>query len=99
QTDPNGVTTSTTTDEVDNQVSQTAMAGSLAWLPTEIAIPSIHGQWMEDTNATGRRSYSYDADGRLTRADDTPTAVDCSSRTYTYDVDSDRTTQSTYPGQ
>ncbi|MFD9003657.1 hypothetical protein ACFV0T_22215 [Streptomyces sp. NPDC059582] len=55
---------------------------------------SVHGQVVADTNSAGQsrdRSYTYDATGRLTRADDTAPGGACTRRDYTFDNNTNRT--------
>jgi RHS repeat-associated protein len=60
---------------------------------TDSVIPSIHGQWIEQTSTLSHQTYAYDNAGRLTEVQNTPTASkNCTVRLYTYDEDSNRTT-------
>jgi streptogramin lyase len=54
-------------------------------------IPSIHGQWIEQTSTLSHQTYAYDNAGRLTEVQNTPTGKGCTVRLYTYDEDSNRT--------
>jgi RHS repeat-associated protein len=65
--------------------------GKCKWF-TDTVIPSIHGQWMEQTSSLSHEAYTYDAAGRLTQVQDTPTSTGrCTTRVYTYDADTNRT--------
>jgi RHS repeat-associated protein len=60
---------------------------------TDSVIPSIHGQWIEQTSTLSHQTYAYDNAGRLTEVQNTPTASkNCTVRLYAYDEDSNRTT-------
>jgi RHS repeat-associated protein len=52
---------------------------------------SIYGQVLTDESTQGTREYSYDKDGRLTWAKETPAGGSCTTRQYFYDSDSNRT--------
>ncbi|MGX9889320.1 DNRLRE domain-containing protein [Streptomyces sp. NPDC002276] len=55
---------------------------------------SVQGQVVGDTNTAGQtrsRGYTYDAAGRLTRADDTDPDGACTRRDYTFDNNTNRT--------
>ena len=97
-TDPNGITTATDYDETGQPLSQMSVKVSdgSSWL-TDTATASIDGQWRSETNAAGSHTYSYDKLGRLTTATDTPTLGTCSTNTYSFDADSNRTASNNYP--
>jgi RHS repeat-associated protein len=66
---------------------------------SETVVPSIHGQWLEQTNTQGKQVYTYDNAGRLTQVQDTPAGKGCTTRVYAYDEDTNRTSLNTYqPG-
>ncbi len=52
---------------------------------------SIHGQAQSQSSSLSGQSYSYDNVGRLTETKDTPTGQGCTTRVYSYDPDSNRT--------
>ncbi|MGW5651541.1 DNRLRE domain-containing protein [Streptomyces humi] len=59
---------------------------------------SVQGQVVADTDTAGQtrsRSYSYDAAGRLSRADDTDPDGACTRRDYTFDNNTNRTALAT----
>jgi len=62
---------------------------------TDSVVPSIHGQWMTQTSSLSKEGYTYDAAGRLTKVEDTPTGQGCITRIYAYDEDGDRTSLTT----
>jgi RHS repeat-associated protein len=60
-------------------------------------IPSIHGQWLTQNTSFNKDNYTYDAAGRLTESQVTPTGSGgCVTRHYTYDEDTNRTGLATY---
>jgi len=56
---------------------------------------SIRGQVLRETGTIATREYSYDKDGRLTLAKETPTGEGCTTRAYVFDKDSNRTSMTT----
>jgi RHS repeat-associated protein len=58
-------------------------------------VPSIHGQWLTQTSSLSKQAYTYDAAGRLTQVQNTPTGKGCTTRVYAYDEDSNRTSLTT----
>lgn len=61
----------------------------------DVVVPSIHGQWLEQTSTLSHEAYTYDAAGRLTQVQDTPTGKGCITRIYGYDEDTNRTSLTT----
>jgi len=57
----------------------------------ETTVPSAHGETFERANTLATDTYGYDADGRLTQVQETPTGKGCVTRLYGYDEESDRT--------
>lgn len=59
-------------------------------------VENHRGQWISHESTTGTATYGYDRLGRLTTATDTPAGADavCTSRSYTYDVRTNRTARS-----
>ncbi len=57
--------------------------------------PSIHGETMAQASTLANENYSYDTAGRLTQTQETPTGKGCTTRTYAYNEDSDRTSLTT----
>jgi RHS repeat-associated protein len=51
---------------------------------------SITGQIRKETGTLGTEHYGYDKAGRLIYADETPQGGQCTTRSYTYDADSNR---------
>jgi YD repeat-containing protein len=57
--------------------------------------PSIHGEILQQNSSLASESYTYDNTGRLTQVQETPTGKGCTTRLYTYDEESDRTSLTT----
>jgi hypothetical protein len=51
---------------------------------------SIHGQWLSRDSSLSDQQYGYDKVGRLVRVEDAPTGQGCTTRSYSYDVNSNR---------
>lgn len=65
------------------------------WFKDSI-VPSIHGQWLEQTSTLSHQAYTYDAAGRLTQVQNTPVeGAGCTTRIYAYDADTNRTSLTT----
>jgi RHS repeat-associated protein len=62
---------------------------------SDTVVPSIHGQWLEQTSTLSHQAYTYDTDGRLTQVQNTPTGKGCTTRVYAYDEDTNRTSLTT----
>ena len=58
-------------------------------------VPSIHGETLTQSSTLAKESYSYDNAGRLTKTEETPTGKNCTTRSYSYDEESNRTGLST----
>jgi RHS repeat-associated protein len=61
----------------------------------DTVVPSIHGQWLEQTSTLSHQTYTYDNAGRLTQVQNTPTGKGCTTRIYAYDEDTNRTSLTT----
>jgi RHS repeat-associated protein len=62
----------------------------------DVVVPSIHGQWLDQTSGLSHQTYTYDAAGRLTQVQNTPTASKvCTTRLYSYEADSNRVSLTT----
>jgi len=100
QTDPNTVSTTLSRDETGQLTSRVDTQGGSGWLADTI-VPSINSQWLQHGGVAGAQDYTYDATGRLTQAQDTPTGGTCATRTYsftgTYGADSNRYGSTAYP--
>jgi RHS repeat-associated protein len=96
--DPNGIQTSYGYDEVGQTLSQKSinLSDGSSWL-VDTATASIDRQWRSESNAAGTHSYAYDKVGRLAHASGTPSLDTCSTNTYIYDANSNRTAGTSYP--
>jgi RHS repeat-associated protein len=56
---------------------------------------SIHGEWLRRDSSLSDQDYVYDHLSRLTQVKDTPTGQGCTTRSYTYDANSNRTSMTT----
>ncbi len=62
---------------------------------SETVVPSIYGQQTTQTNTFTSNKDTYDAAGRLTQVQETPVGEGCTTRTYAYDNDTNRTALTT----
>lgn len=74
---------------------KTACSSACTWLSFNRR-DSIHGQVLNEEGTIGTDSYTYDKAGRLTQARETPNLGGCTTRSYAFDKDSNRTSKSTY---
>lgn len=98
---PNTMTATYTYDQVGKptalEYKKTAHCKSTCpetWFSDSV-IPSIHNQWLEQTSTLSHLAYTYDNAGRLTQAQNTPTGKGCTTRIYTYDENTNRTSLTT----
>jgi RHS repeat-associated protein len=96
---PDGITAKTTYNEADEPTklayTKTSSCGtSCTWLEEGVE-RSINGQIISNTGNLVSDQYSYDKDGRLTQAEETPKGGSCTTRAYTFDADSNRLTKTT----
>jgi RHS repeat-associated protein len=75
-------------------VKTTDCSEKCTWL-SDAVVPSIHGQWLEQTSTLSHQAYTYDAAGRLTQVQSTPAGKGCTTRIYAYDEDTNRTSLTT----
>ncbi len=92
---PNGMTANYAYNQVGAPTSleylkTTHCTEKCAWF-TDTAVPSIHGQWLEQISTLSHQNYTYDASGRLTQVQNTPASKGCTTRLYAYDEDTNRT--------
>jgi RHS repeat-associated protein len=92
---PNGLLAETTYNEAgeatDLTYNKTTMCSvNCVWLDFS-AERSIHGQVLSQTSTLSSQGFSYDAAGRLKQVLDTPQGGSCTTRSYSYDDDSNRT--------
>ncbi len=74
----------------------THCAEKCTWF-SDVAVPSIHGQWLSQTSTLSTQAYRYDEQGRLTQVQSTPGGGGCTTRIYAYDEDTNRTSLTTRP--
>jgi RHS repeat-associated protein len=99
---PDGLTRETTYNEAGSPVSLTYTkasncGASCTWLTFAVE-RSIGGQIYSENGTLGKDEYAYDKLGRLISARETPTGGSCTTRTYKYDKDSNRTEMNSIPG-
>jgi RHS repeat-associated protein len=100
---PNGMTATYTYNQVGTPTSLvykkttdcTEEKEKCIWFKDAV-LPSIHGQWLEQTSTFAHQAYTYDAAGRLKQVQNTPTGGKCTTREYYYNEDSSRTLLRTY---
>lgn len=98
---PDGLTARTTYNEVDEPTklvyAKTSSCGeSCTWFEEQLE-RSVYGQIVKDTGTLATDQYTYDKDGRLTQAQETPKGGSCTTRRYQYDLDSNRENATTFP--
>ncbi|MET8141372.1 RHS repeat-associated core domain-containing protein [Sphaerisporangium sp. NPDC005288] len=94
---PNGLTAANRYDNVGHTTSLSYTRSGVAWLSFQ-ADHNINDRLVGQSgpgNSTQR--YGYDAAGRLTSVSDTY-AGECTTRMYTFSLNTNRTSKSTYPG-
>lgn len=91
---PNGIVGQTSYDETGQPIAlsytKTGCPEKCTWFE-ENRKSSIYGQVLSDQSTLGTREYDYDKVGRLTLASETPQGGACTTRQYTYDAASNRT--------
>lgn len=91
---PDGLVAKTTYDETGHPAAlsyvKTSCSEKCTWLE-ESNERSIYGQILAQKSLASGEQYSYDKAGRLLNAQETPTEGGCTTRIYTYDQDSNRT--------
>jgi RHS repeat-associated protein len=98
---PNGMEARTSYDEAGNEVELAYVKTSnctadCTWLDFQTT-QSIHDQILSQGSSLSGQDLTYDAAGRLTQVQDTPTGGGCTTRTYGYDADSNRLSLNTKP--
>jgi RHS repeat-associated protein len=93
---PDGLTEKTTYNEAGEPVhlsyeKKTFCGSSCTWLDFG-AERSIYGQVLAQSSLSSSQQYTYDKAGRLTLTKDTPQGGGCTTRSYSFDADSNRTT-------
>ena len=92
---PNGLQAKTTYDETGapthlSYVKTTMCSVDCTWLDFD-AEESIYGQVLAQTSTLSSQQYVYDKAGRLKLTMDTPQGGSCTTRSYSFDQDSNRT--------
>jgi tripartite motif-containing protein 71 len=96
---PDGLTAQTTYNEAGEPThltytKQSYCGASCTWLDFGLE-RSINGQILRESGTLGTDRYAYDKAGRLISAQETPQGGQCTTRAYTYDADSNRTSLTT----
>ena len=86
---PNGMSVNHTLDPTGSEtgveyVKTTHCSSGCVWY-SQSESPSIHGQALSQSSGLSSQTFTYDAAGRLTKAQDTPSGEGCTTRTYAYD--------------
>jgi RHS repeat-associated protein len=80
-------------------VKKTGCSSACTWL-SFARKDSIQGQVLNEEGTLDTDSYIYDKAGRLTQARETPPGEGCTTRSYAFDKDSNRTSKQTFgPGK
>jgi RHS repeat-associated protein len=96
---PNGMNVNHTINSVGEEttveyVKITHCTEKCTWFSDSVA-PSISGQWLSQVSTLSSQAYTYDNAGRLTRVQDTPVGKGCTTRLYAYDIETNRTSETT----
>jgi RHS repeat-associated protein len=75
-------------------VKETNCSSACTWLSFSRE-DSIRGQVLREESTLANEEYTYDKAGRLTLAKETPTGEGCTTRSYAFDKDSNRTSLTT----
>jgi RHS repeat-associated protein len=100
---PDGVTAETTYDASGSPVKlryqkTTNCVSNCTWLNFEQERSGLD-KIVKETGTLSTMQYAYDKAGRLTQAEETPAAGSCTTRSYSFDADSNRTALVTHaPG-
>jgi YD repeat-containing protein len=92
QTYPNGMQATYSYNPVGQTTSLMYKKDSATWYE-DATISSIHGEWLSQKSTLGEDSYAYDNLGRLIETQEEPRGKGCTTYLYTYDEDSDRTSE------
>jgi tripartite motif-containing protein 71 len=98
---PDGMCANTTYNSVGDATSleyiktrNCSETGAPVWFSDSIA-PSIHGETLQQTSTLAKENYAYDKAGRLLETQETPAGKGCVVRLYTYEEESNRTSETT----
>lgn len=96
---PNGLTAETVYDATgaatDLTYTKASNCGtSCTWLDSAVA-RSAGGKILSEAGTLGTHQYSYDSLGRLTKAEEKPAGGGCTTRSYAFDKNSNRTSMTT----
>lgn len=95
QTYPNGLTATTRRDNAGNATKLVYQKSGSTWM-TFTATNGSQDRTAAATSPQSSQAYSYDQDGRLTTVQDKYNSA-CTTRRYTFDSHSNRTSLATYP--
>ena len=91
---PGGLVAKTTYNEAEEPTAlsytKSGCSEHCTWLESS-AERSVYGQVMDESGTLSNQTYAYDKAGRLKLAEETPHAGSCTTRSYSYDADSNRT--------
>jgi RHS repeat-associated protein len=96
---PNGMSADYTLNSIGENtgleyIKTTHCSSGCTWYSDSI-VPSIHEQALAQASTLASQAYVYDAAGRLTQVQETPTGKGCVTRIYGYDEDTNRTSMTT----
>ena len=101
---PNGLTAETTYDEAGVPIhlsyeKTTGCSSNCTWLEFDVE-ESVHGQWLKQESTLSTQEYAYDEAGRLVQVKDDPVGEGCTTRSYAFDDNTNRTALTTRaPGE
>jgi RHS repeat-associated protein len=94
---PNGMTRTDTLDANLEPIARTYTRDTdNAVIYTDAIVTNSSGEAVSNTYTGGTHTYTYDRIGRLTATAETPDGSGCTTRTYTYDTRTNRTSRKTY---
>ncbi|HTA06045.1 MAG TPA: RHS repeat-associated core domain-containing protein, partial [Solirubrobacteraceae bacterium] len=83
-------------DTAVEYVKTTHCSSACTWY-SQSEVPSINGQTLTQSSTLSSEAYTYDADGRLTKTQDTPTGSGCTTRVYSLDEETNISSLTTRP--
>ncbi|HWB66826.1 MAG TPA: DNRLRE domain-containing protein [Mycobacteriales bacterium] len=95
ETYPNGLVATTRYDNADQPVDLSYAMGSTPWMDFA-RIGNAFGEVRAQASPESAQELKYDADGRISQVTDIGDAT-CTTRSYSYDADSNRIVLSSYP--